>query len=131
SGTLDWATAVSITDALCDTLSQVVRDCLGLQKRVRRTQGSAVVRAELRAASRDLRKLKRRCCYEHAKATLSKMEDPRKALAFHKKWCESAKRQHIPILEQKIWQPRSSPRKRRTSRSTLRRGSDFINNLMR
>ncbi|KAF4758152.1 hypothetical protein FOZ63_000428, partial [Perkinsus olseni] len=39
-----------------------------------------------------LRKLKRRCCYEHAKATLSKIEDPRKALAFHKKWCERRKR---------------------------------------
>ncbi|KAF4732560.1 hypothetical protein FOZ63_020533, partial [Perkinsus olseni] len=113
---LEWDQVVAVTDKLCETLAQTVQECRRpkrarperpvwwtreldllrdrvrwLQKRLQRTRGSSCVRAELRSASRNLRNLKRKRCREHARATLSRIEDPQQALAFHRSWCARSK----------------------------------------
>ncbi|KAF4748241.1 hypothetical protein FOZ62_028399, partial [Perkinsus olseni] len=114
--TLAWSKVVSTTDEICRKLACHVQECRRqkcgksrkpiwwcreldeqrdrvswLRKRVQRTQGSSAVRAELRAASRELRRLKRKHCRDHAVATMSKINRPQDALAYHKKWRDSTK----------------------------------------
>ncbi|KAF4687181.1 hypothetical protein FOZ60_004211, partial [Perkinsus olseni] len=57
-----------------------------LRRRVKRTNGSSLVRAELRAACRDLKRLRRQTIDSHARKVISKITDPQDAFAFHKRW---------------------------------------------
>ncbi|KAF4703915.1 hypothetical protein FOZ62_003686, partial [Perkinsus olseni] len=108
----EWAATVRGTASICEAIAQCVEDCRGrsrklkaprpvwwtpeigdlerkvswLRKRVQRTNNSTETRAELREASRALRRAKRARAKEHARRELASLESPTAAFEYHRKW---------------------------------------------